>query len=124
MPAQYPSSPMQGPASPNDWLAQMRSQPQTWADVQGPAQMRPPNYPVVTPGHIPQAGVPGNAAASMPASGGMPMQNQMMGMGQAMMGGGQDEGAAQIIRDRQAMSQAGLDRMQQIAAMMRSRMGG
>jgi len=73
---------------------------------------------------MPQMGAMNPAAGPMPQGGMNPMAMMAMQGGQQMMqgGGGQDAAAQEMMR-RQQMSQQGIDRMQQIAAMMRQRQG-
>lgn len=131
-----------------DPRAPMMQQPQAGQQAMGGAppwaqQMgQGPNQPPMPP---PQMGAPpqmGNGMAAMAPGPGNPIDKQATGMmnsegmggaansnpyGQAAMMGLQmlsesEDGANEVIQRRQQMNQQGLDRMQQLAAIMRQKM--
>ena len=130
-PSQSPGAPMMQPGM---------NQQQAMGGRPPWEQQMQPNQPPPQMGAAPPMG---NGQAAMAAPPGNPIDTQVAGMmgsegmtgeansnpyGQAAMMGMQmlsesEDGANEVIQRRQQMSQQGLDRMQQLAAMMRARMG-
>jgi len=109
-PIAQPQQPMVVPA----WAQQMGQPPQNGAAHFSMPQANPINAQVNT--MLESEGMTGKAPGNSMAG----MQAAQMGMGMLK---DKDDSAQRVMQQRRQMTQAGMDRMQQLALMMRNRTG-